>query len=180
MKLFTVIFLTATSLFSQTNDLVNTNSTQQNKANNALLAFQHAEQIRASCLQGRRRICGKIIKVLPEGIVIESGYTNLLRSPLTDAWLIPGTVTATRTPNLIESNEAGSICVGNVLLTDVPKARGKKPKLYDYVILLAYPAGQQTYTSVGTVTKTVRRFTGTLGVAVKLNLAAEEARQPAK
>ena len=86
-------------------------------------------------------ICGKILRVLPEGLVVESGYTDLLRPPLTDSWLVPGTVAATRTPNLVESREPGSVCVGTVFLTDLPKARGKKPKPFDFVILLAYPAG---------------------------------------
>jgi len=47
--------------------------------------------------------------------------------------------------------------------------------LYDYVILLGYPAGQHTYTSVGDLKKTVRRFSADLQKAVKLNLAAAEA-----
>ena len=166
MKLFATLFLAATGLLAQAADFSATNS--------PLAGFQHAEEVRANCLQNRRRICGKVLQVLPEGIVVESGYTDLLRPPLTSSWLVPGTATATRTPNLIERNEPGAICIGTVFLTDLPKAHGKKPKLYDYVILLGYPAGMQTYTSLGTVTKTVRRFTGTVGAAVKLNLTAEE------
>ena len=174
MKLFATVILVATSLLAQADDFSATNVPVQDQTNSPLAGFQRAEQIRATCLQGRRRICGKVLKVLPEGIVVESGYTDLLRPPLTASWLVPGTVTATRTPNLIESSEPASICIGTVFLTDLPKAHGKKPKPYDYVILLGYPAGTHTYTSLGTVTKTVRRFTGTVGAAVKLNLAAEE------
>ena len=169
MKTFVLFFVAALTALAQTNDLP-----LSNQANPPLAAFARAEQIRAECIQGRRLICGKIIKVLPDGLVIESGYTNLLRPPLAASWLIPGTVLALRTPNLIESSEPASICVGAVFLTDLPKSRGQKPKLFDYVNLVAYPAGQITYTSVGTVQKTVRRFTGTLGTAVRLNFSAEE------
>jgi uncharacterized repeat protein (TIGR03806 family) len=118
-------------------------------------------------------ICGKILRVLPEGLVIECGYTDLLRPPLTDSWLVPGMVTATRVPNLVESREPGAICVGTVLLSDLPRSRVKKtPKQFDYVILVGYPAGEATYTSVGTVQKTVRHFTGTLATAVNEQIAA--------
>jgi uncharacterized repeat protein (TIGR03806 family) len=133
--------------------------------------FRNVEQVRAGCLDGRRMICGKILRVLPDGLVVESGYTDLLRPPLTDSWFASGTVAATRTPNLVESREPGSPCVGTIFLSDLPRTRGKKPKPYDYVILLAYPAGEHTYTSVGTVQKTVRRFTGTLAAAVKYQIA---------
>jgi uncharacterized repeat protein (TIGR03806 family) len=133
--------------------------------------FRSVEQVRAGCLDGRRMICGKILRVSPDGLVVESGYTDLLRPPLMDSWFAPGTVAASRTPNLVESREPGSPCVGTIFLTDLPRSRGKKPKQYDYVILLAYPAGEHTYTSVGTVQKTARRFTGTLAAAVKYQVA---------
>ena len=88
-------------------------------------------------------ICGKILRVLPEGLVVECGYTDLLRPPLTDSWLVPGTVTATRTPNLVESREPGAICVGTILLTDLPRSRVKKtPKQFDYVILTGLSGGR--------------------------------------
>ena len=136
-------------------------------------AFQSAEQVRLEAIEGRRTVCGKILRVLPEGLVVESGYTDLLRPPLTDLWLVPGTVAATRTPNLVESHEPGAICVGTILLTDLPKGRGKQiaPKQFDYVILTAYPAGEATYTSVGTVQKTVRHFTATLTAAINEKIA---------
>jgi uncharacterized repeat protein (TIGR03806 family) len=152
--------------------------------NSPLAVFQSAEQVRAECLEGRRMICGKILRVLPDGLVVESGYPDLLRPPLTDSWLVPGSVAATRPPNLVESREPGAVCVGTVLLTDLPRARGIIPKPFDYVILLAYPAGETTYTSVGTVQKTARRFTGTLAAAVKFQIgekrwSAVQLRMPA-
>jgi len=111
--------------------------------------YRSIEQVRSQCLADRRMVCGKILRVLPEGLVVESGYTDLLRPPLTASWLVPGGVSAARTPNLVESSIPGSPVVGTIFLTDLPRLRGKKPKPYDYVILLAYPAGQYTYPSVG-------------------------------
>ena len=139
---------------------------------------QRAEQVRDTCIASRRSICGRILKVLPDGLVVESGYTNLMRAPLTRSWLVPGTVTASRAVNLVESREPGAVCIGTVFLTDLPKARGHKPKQDDYVIIEGYPAGQYTYTSVGTVRKTVRRFSTQLARAVDLNLQAEYTAPP--
>jgi len=131
------------------------------------------QQIRAACIQNRRYICGKILQVLPAGLVVDSGYTNLLRTPITRSWLVPGTVTASRASILVEGKEPGSICVGLVFLTDIPKSRRLKPKAYDYVILEGYPTGQYTYTSVGNVQRTVRKFTAVLEKAVDLKLQSE-------
>ena len=163
MKIFFASLLAAGGLLVRANEFSATNS--------PAATFQSAEQVRAESLAGRRTVCGKILRVLPDGLVVESGYTDLLRPPLTDSWLVSGTVAATRTSNLVESREPGAVCVGTIFLTDLPRARGKKPKPFDYVILLAYPAGETTYTSVGTVQKTVRHFTGTLAAAVRSKVA---------
>jgi hypothetical protein len=130
--------------------------------------------MRAECIQGRRIICGKILKVLPTGLVVDSGYTSLMRHPLDRSWLIPGTVEAAREANLVEKNEPDCVCVGLVFVTDLPKLRRAKPKLYDYINLQAFPAGHFTYNSVGTIQRTVRRFSGSLPVAVRANLIAEK------
>ena len=138
----------------------------------------NVEQVRNTCIQGRRSICGKILQVVPEGLVVDSGYTNLLREPLTSSWLVPGMVTASRAANLLEGASPGSICVGTVLLTDLPKSKKLKPKRFDYVIIEGYPAGQSTYASVGTVRKTVRRFSAQLSRAVAWNLQVEPPTPP--
>ena len=164
MKFVAAIFLAACVFGAYANESSTTNT-------HAAIS-QSVEQVRSGCIEGRRMICGRIVRVLPDGLIVESGYTNLLRPPLTDSWLVSGAVTVALRPNLIESREPGSPCVGTVFLTDLPKARGRKPKLSDYVILLAYPAGERTYTTVGTVQRTVRRFTGTLAAAVKFQIAA--------
>lgn len=171
-KSIALILLAAINLSAQNNLLTATNVAAA--ANPPPSAAQRAEQIRAECLQGRRVICGKILKVLPGGLVVDSGYTNLWRSPLDKSWLIPGTAAASRPAIEVESREPASVCVGVVFLTDLPRSRGPKPKQYDYVSLLGYPTGQSTYTSVGTVQKTVRQFSANLLKAVKLNFEAEE------
>jgi len=135
---------------------------------------ERAEQIRASCIMGRRSICGKIMKVLPDGLVIESGYTNLLRAPLNRSWLVPGTVTASLAPNLVESSEPGAVCVGLIFLSNLPRTQLARPKLYDYVIIQGFPAGKYTYTSVGDIHRTIRRFSSKLEAAVQFHLMAEE------
>jgi hypothetical protein len=61
-----------------------------------------------------------------------------------------------------------------VFLTDIPKSRRLKPKIYDYVIIEAYPTGQYTYTSVGSVQRTVRKFSANLEAAVRVNLENSE------
>jgi hypothetical protein len=173
IKILTLILFTAISLRSQTNNLTGTPAAIKVETNlPPSSAGQRAEKIRAECLQGRRIICGKILKILPGGLVVDSGYTDLLRPPLNKSWLISGSVTASRPANLVEGHEPESICIGVIYLTAIPKSRGSgnKPRQYDYVSLLAYPAGEFTYTSVGTVHKTVRRFSADLLKAVNLNL----------
>jgi hypothetical protein len=133
---------------------------------------QAAERIREECIQGRRTICGKILKVLPDGLVVESGYTSLMRPPLNRSWLVPGTVPATREPNLVEGNETEGVCVGLVFLSDIPKSRSVKPKPFDYVVMQGYPAGQYSYTSAGSLQRTVRRFSAVLQNAVLVNCEA--------
>ena len=118
MKFCLVILFAACVLTVRANDFSATNS--------PAAAFQSAERVRVEAIEGRRTICGKILRVLPEGLVVESGYTDLLRPPLTDSWLVPGTVAAARTPNLVEIREPGAVAIGTILLTDLPTGRGKR------------------------------------------------------
>jgi len=136
--------------------------------------FQDSERVRAICIEGRRLVCGKILEVLPDGLVVDSGYTNLLRQPLTQSWLVPGTANASRAENLLEENKPGANCIGLVFLTDLPKGKKFKPAQYDYVIIEGYPAGKYTYTSVGSVHRTVRQFSASLGAAIDWNLKASQ------
>src|SRR5215475_7451957 len=97
MRILAAIFLAATSLFAQTNEFSVENSPSSE--------IERSEKIRTECLNGRRIICGKILRVLPDGLVVESGYTELLRPPLNTSWLLPGTATVTRPAGLIEGRE---------------------------------------------------------------------------
>ena len=133
-------------------------------------AVARSEKIRAACIEGRRRICGKVLQILPEGLVVESGYVGLLRPELSRSWVAPGTVSVSLPPNLVEEKIPGSVCVGLVMVTDIPKKPAVHP--YDYVILEAYPAGQHLYAPVPNVKKNIRRFSVGLLTAVKLNLDA--------
>src|SRR4051812_3645799 len=128
------------------------------------------DQIREACIKGRRLICGKIIQIVPEGLVVESGYTNLVRHPLTQSWMAPGVVSASRNPKTVEGGEPGSISVGLVFLIDTPKSPPVKP--FDYVMIQAYPAGQYSYTPIPTVTNAIRKFSAGLETAIRLNSAA--------
>jgi hypothetical protein len=184
LRLMFLSLLATVVAFGQSNS-VPTNSPAQSPSsqpgisagstNSNLAAARLAEQVRADCIKGRRQICGRILKVLPEGLVVESGYTNLLREPLTSSWLLPGTVAAGQAAHLVESKEPGAMCAGLVFLTDLPRAKPFPPKEYDYVNIQGYPAGQFTYTSVGTIQRTVRRFSAVLVKAVAMNLQASNA-----
>lgn len=154
------VLLLAVSAAAQTN--FPATPAKPSPAQNNVSQIELSEQWRARCIEGRRLICGKILRIFPNGMVVESGYTNLLRQPLTKSWLVPATVAASPARNLVESKEPGAICVGMVFLTDLPHG---KPQLYDYVIIRAYPTGEITYSSVGTIKKTVRRFSANLDKA---------------
>jgi hypothetical protein len=164
VKFGLAFFLAAASAFAQTN--LPPASTSPNDENIAVM--QHVEELRARCIENRRIICGKILKILPEGIVVDSGYTNLMRAPLNQSWLIPGAVVAERATNVVEQAAADSVCIGQVFLIDLPKPpRGMKPKIFDYIILEGFPMGTYTYTSVGSVQHTVRQFSTKVTDAVR-------------
>jgi len=132
---------------------------------------RRSEAVRAACIEGRRYICGKVLQVLPEGLVVDSGYADLLKPPLNRSWVVRGTALVHRDPTVVEENRPSAVCVGTIFLTGIPK----KPvaQIYDYVAIQGYPAGEQTYSPVAGVQKTVRRFSASLERAVKLNLDAE-------
>jgi mono/diheme cytochrome c family protein len=131
-----------------------------------------AEQIRAQCIQGRRLVCGRVLQVTSSGLVVDSGYPNLLQPPFNHSWVTRATVTPTRPAALVERAAPDSIAVGLLYLTDIPR----RPRVhrYDYVALHGYPAGQYDYVPVPGVTKTIRRFSGGLETAVRLNLQSSE------
>src|SRR6266567_4231753 len=82
-----------------------TTAVTQTPAAPVAAAAVRAEQIRADCIKGRRLICGRVLKIVPDGLVVDSGYTDLLRPPLTQSWVVPATATASRSPAVLELNE---------------------------------------------------------------------------
>ena len=132
---------------------------------------QRAEQLRAACLAGERHICGRVLQILPHGLVVESGYTNLLDPHYVQAWRVPGTAAIPRHLAPVEPDTPGAPCVGLVYVTDLPKRPAVK--LYDYVTIRAYPAGRHDYAPVPGVSRTLRQFAVRLSTAVRLNLEAE-------
>lgn len=166
--------LTLASATAQTNNPASTSHNDSTQAAAPATAVR-AEQLRTQCIQGRRCICGRVLQVLTNGVVIDSGYADLLRPGLKADWHFPGTVTATRDPHLVENQVPGSVCIGKIFLTDLPRKRGAKIKLnlYDWVVVEGYPAGKFTYTSIEGLPHTVRRFACGLETAVKLQVTPD-------
>jgi hypothetical protein len=162
---------------SQTNRFSQTTQTRQNQTaatnpDGTRDQHQRAAEIRTACINGRRCVCGKVIQIVPEGLIVESGYTALMEPPFTGSWVIPAGALVNRDPKLLERNEPASACIGTVLLIDFPK---RPPvKLYDFVLLQAYPAGDYLYRPLPGVEKPIRKFAGGLETAVKLKLANEK------
>lgn len=136
--------------------------------NENMAIMQHVEALRAVCIKNRRVICGKVLRILPDGIVVDSGYTNLMRAPLNRSWLISGTAAAERAANFVERSEPDAICLGQVFLTDLPKAPpNTKLKAFDFVVLEGFPMGRYTYVSAANVPHTVRKFSTKITTAVR-------------
>jgi uncharacterized repeat protein (TIGR03806 family) len=135
-----------------------------------------AEQIRTACIQGRRHICGRVLQVTKSGLVVDSGYPTLLEPPLNKSWVTRANAAPVRPPNQVEAAMPASMAIGLVFLTDLPKR--PVPHQYDYVALNGYPAGQYDYVPVPGVKKTIRRFSGGLETAIRLNL--EDEAKPAR
>ncbi|HWD93255.1 MAG TPA: hypothetical protein VG938_13000 [Verrucomicrobiae bacterium] len=143
-------------------------------SSNDVAAARQIEKVREDCIGNRRMISGKILQIQADGLVIDSGYTNLDRYPLNRSWLAPGTAIANRATNVIEGKQPDSICMGVVFIADLPPVFGRTPKLYDYVHLEGFPAGQYTYTSVGDVHRSIRKFSAKLPKAIEWQLNAEK------
>jgi hypothetical protein len=175
IRLMTLFLFLVTPALAQTNNVTSTNHSIEipnsstgnfpGHTNQSPPTSQSVAEIRVDCIQSRRIICGKILKVLPEGLVVDSGYASLMRSPLNHSWLVPGTVTAQRAANLVEGNQPDSVCIGLVFLTDLPKR--PTAKVYDYVNLSGYPTGQYSYVSVGDLRRNVRKFSTKLLASIR-------------
>lgn len=135
---------------------------------NDMTFIQKAERIRSACIHGRRSICGRVLQIVPNGLVVESGYIDLLRHGLAHSWVLPSSVSATRPSNLVEEKSPDSVCVGLVFVTAIPKRPAIK--LYDYVVVQGYPAGHYAYAPVPNVNKTIRKFSCELSTAIQLDI----------
>jgi hypothetical protein len=176
MRIALLFMFAVVSVSAQINSIAPTNAPQtfQTQTNQGLSRAQRFEKIHMECIRDRRIICGKIVKVLPDGLMVDSGYMDLMRPSVNGSWLIPGTVTATRPANLVEAKQPDSVCIGLVFVTDLPKTPGIKPSLYDYVDIEGFPIGQYTYASVGDLQRTVRQFTAKIQNAAKWNFLRSE------
>jgi hypothetical protein len=68
----TLLCATAISALAQTN----TDAPGERPAAISNSRAPSIEEIRAVCIDGRRSICGKILKVLPDGLIVDSGYSQ--------------------------------------------------------------------------------------------------------
>ena len=119
-------------------------------------------------------IAGKILQIQPDGLVIDSGYTNLDRYPLNRSWLAPGNVEANRATHVLEDRKPDSICIGLVFIADLPLTSGRMPQLYDYVHIEGFPMGEYTYHSVGDVRRVIRKFSTKLPTAMEWRINSEK------
>src|SRR5256885_8155410 len=88
LLLLVMTFLSASLRGVAQTNLSTSTTSQTNRMNDpAAVREQRAAEIRAACINARRCICGKVIKIVPEGLVVESGYTALMQPPFTGAWV---------------------------------------------------------------------------------------------
>jgi hypothetical protein len=132
---------------------------------------QRAEQIRTACIEGRRFISGRVVQVTPEGLVVDSGYKQLLSPPFNHSWVVRGTASVDRDPHAVEQKKPDAVCVGLVFLSNIPKRPAVRN--YDYVVIHGYPTGDHVYVPVPGVEKTIRGFSASLERAVQINLDRE-------
>jgi hypothetical protein len=176
-KLAPILLLSALVASAETNLVISTNvpasarplSAQEQAA--AFKAAQRAEQIRTACIEGRRFVAGRVLQATADGLVVDSGYSKLLSRPFNQSWVVRGTVSVDRDTSAVEEKKPDAMCVGLVLLSNIPKRPAVKS--YDYVVIHGYPAGEYVYVPVPGVQKTIRRFSASLDRAVQINLERE-------
>lgn len=138
-----------------------------NATNLVAKQIARSEQIRNTCVEGRRLVCGRVLQVTPDGLVVDSGYRQLLSPPFNHDWVVRGTARVSHETNAVEANKPGTICVGLVFLSNIPKRPAVR--VYDYVVMQGYPAGNRAYVPVPGVEKTIRRFSASLERALEIN-----------
>jgi hypothetical protein len=167
------LMLAGSLSFAETNEPGSTN----HPANSPPTASQQqadavkAEQVRTRCIEGRRYIAGKVLQIVPEGLIVDSGYSRLLSPPFNRSWVVTGVASVSRDPSLVEEKKPDALCAGLVLLSNIPKRPAVKA--YDYVVIHGYPAGEYAYAPVPGVQKTIRRFSASLDRAVQTIMERE-------
>ena len=175
----TLVFfmLAGLAVLADTNSAYPTNGTSSVRTPASLPQFdeikiaQRSEQLRAQCIEGRRYIAGRVLQVVPEGLVVDSGYSALLSPPFNQSWVVTGTASVSRDANAVEEKKPNALCIGVVFLSNIPKRPAVKA--WDYVLLHGYPAGEYMYSPVPGVQKNVRRFSASLERAVEINMGRE-------
>jgi hypothetical protein len=138
----------------------------------ALARAQLAEKVRAECIEARRYVAGRVIEITANGLIVESGYSALLQPPFNQSWVVRGNATVAKDLDTPEEKHPDAVCRGLVLLTSTPRRPKVKP--YDYVVIHAYPAGEDLYRPVPGVEKTIRRYSASLETAVQSEVERRE------
>jgi hypothetical protein len=126
-------------------------------------AYARYQAIKAEVEQGNRRIEGKVLQKIPEGLLVDSGAAAIaIDEGMHNVSFAGGT--------LYEGTAPGVEALGLVLLQDYPD-----PNIADegHVDIIAYPVGLFTYDSVNKSSKTVRKFSCDLDKAIR-TMALEE------
>jgi hypothetical protein len=160
-----------TSLVTSTNVPASARPLSAQEQARALDEARRAEQIRTTCIEGRRFISGRVVQVTPDGLVVDSGYSRLLSAPFNHSWVVRGTALVDRDASAVEEKRPDALCVGLVFLSNIPKRPAVKN--YDYVVIHGYPAGEYCYVPVPGVQKIIRRFSASLERAVQINVERE-------
>lgn len=138
----------------------------------AFARAQLAEKVRAECIEGRRYVAGRVLDVTTNGLVIDSGYSVLLQPPFNQSWVVPGNATVARDSAALEQRHPDAVCIGEVFLSHFPRKPKVKP--YDYVVIHAYPAGEEIYRPLPGVEKKLRHYSASLESAVQLEIKHRE------
>ena len=138
----------------------------------ALARAQLAEKVRAECIEARRYVAGRVIEITDHGLVVESGYSALLQPPFNQSWAVHGNATVSKDLDVPEEKHPDAVCRGLVMLTSPPRRPKVKPD--DYVVIHAYPAGEEQYRPVPGIEKTIRRYSASLETAVQWEVDRRE------
>ncbi len=138
----------------------------------ALARAELSEKVRAECVEARRYVAGRVIEITSKGLIVESGYSSLLQPPFNQSWVVPGNATVAKDLETPEEKHPDAVCRGLVSLISIPRRPKVKP--YDYVVIHAYPAGEEMYRPVPGVEKTIRRYSASLETAVQSEVERRE------